>query len=64
MAQNVFYRDFTLCKAAALVGLIVLAMALHSNPKHVHATDSVGTERILPAHFLNPPTRPLPGTDL
>lgn len=28
MARNMFYRDFTLCKAAALGGLIGLAMLM------------------------------------
>ncbi len=32
MARNVFYRDFTLCKAFALVGLIGLAMMLSLMP--------------------------------
>ena len=28
MARNIFYRDFTLCKAVALAGLIGLALML------------------------------------
>jgi hypothetical protein len=32
MAHNVFYRDFTLCKAFALVGLIGLALMLSLVP--------------------------------
>lgn len=33
MTRNVFYRDFTLCKAAALVGLIGAALVLGGVPK-------------------------------
>ncbi|GAA4229733.1 hypothetical protein J4E08_03390 [Sagittula sp. NFXS13] len=33
MVRNIFYRDFSLCKAAALVGLIGAAMMLGSVPK-------------------------------
>ncbi|AUC55405.1 MAG: hypothetical protein ACU0CC_04745 [Sagittula sp.] len=33
MTRNVFFRDFTLCKAAALVGLIGAALVLGGVPK-------------------------------
>ncbi|WP_425070295.1 hypothetical protein [Sagittula sp. S175] len=33
MTHNIFYRDFTLCKAAALVGLIGAALMLGGVPK-------------------------------
>lgn len=53
MARNIFYRDFTLCKAAALVALIGLAAALGGVP---HASDMADMEpdieyeaRLLPA---------------
>ena len=53
MARNIFYRDFTLCKAAALVALIGLAAALGGVP---HASDLADNEpdieheaRVMPA---------------
>ncbi|ETA51492.1 hypothetical protein [Ponticoccus alexandrii] len=56
MARNLFYRDFTLCKAAALVALIGLAAALGGVP---HASDLADNEpdieheaRVMPATLL------------
>ncbi|CUH77588.1 hypothetical protein [Tropicibacter naphthalenivorans] len=42
MTRNMFYRDFTLCKATALVGLMALAAALGGVP-HPHL-DQAGAE--------------------
>ncbi|KUF08822.1 hypothetical protein [Pseudoponticoccus marisrubri] len=54
MQRNIFHRDFTLCKAVALVVLIGLATFLRDVP--ASAPDLAGTEaegaRIVPAMVL------------
>lgn len=42
MSKNVFYRDFTICKAVALVALMGLAVAMGGVPKA--STSFAGTE--------------------
>jgi hypothetical protein len=53
MARNMFYRDFTLCKAAALVALIGLAAALggvpHASEMAKQAPDGDNEARLLSA---------------
>ncbi|WP_417205434.1 hypothetical protein [Antarctobacter sp.] len=50
MPKNVFYRDFTICKAVALVALMGLAVALGGVPKS--STAYAGAE--LPAAEVIP----------
>lgn len=48
MTRNIFYRDFTLCKAAALVGLIGAALMLGGVPKaDPDIAGAVATSRIV-----------------
>lgn len=54
MPRHVFYRDFTICKAVALVGLIGVALAMGSVPQTapVQAEAEASQARIIPAMVL------------
>lgn len=57
MARNIYYRDFTLCKAAALVLLIGLAVALGGVPHEARDMAETGPDmeqeaRMMPATLL------------
>lgn len=51
MRKNIFYRDFTICKAVALVGLMGLAIALGGVPtnKTGLATAEPAEAQVIPA---------------
>ena len=53
MTHNIFYRDFTLCKAAALVGLIGAALMLGGVPKADPdvAGALASSERVMPVAY-------------
>ncbi len=56
MKQHVSYRNFTLCKAGLLAGLIGLAALLGEVPRAVPALadthQAVPSERVMPAAFI------------
>ncbi|WP_094021855.1 hypothetical protein [Maliponia aquimaris] len=47
MPRNVFYRDFTICKAVALVALMGLALMLGVPDRQQALTDDETTEAML-----------------
>ena len=51
MPRNVFYRDFTICKAVALVALMGLAIAMGGVPKASSALAGADTPeaQVVPA---------------
>jgi hypothetical protein len=65
MKRHMHTRDFTLCKAAALVGLMIVAGALGKiqEPRYVQGEQPAG-ERIIPALFFSPEAPQQTGTDL
>ena len=54
MPRNVFYRDFTICKAVALAGLIGLSVALGGVPdsKAASAGADMPEAHVIPAMLL------------
>lgn len=49
MPRNVFYRDFTICKAIALIALIAVAAMIDEVPRQAPALAQAGQAQVIPA---------------
>lgn len=65
MARHVFYRDFTLCKAAALAALIAFVAIIGKPDGPFGLAESEQTQgKIMPAVFESQAGQTWVGTDL